>query len=351
VEKPEITAAQIKRALMGVTDMESGCKFIADYQSIASSKGTINISIEQLIGLKRTVALAEKLIQLKENYFDGAKDYFTKCRTLQAIQVVPSTAISKWLQDKKVEHSGYLYPFQPEYKELSEICEESKKKYSTPTQLEKESREAKKQMFRTVYVLDWAKLGLDELCPEVLTPKQSEFKEKYGEAKYRNALSEWLKTCTKKERAGEQKATEKLATRPSGYNYLIYDDRLNIFLPLFGTDLVQLKDGTTRRDYFISKTVTEEMAVKLTLGYVIGKMISTLRPRLNVTTDGQFTFTGEAQDWWSTLALHFRDRLLGAVNPPCLACGQELVNTERSSKKYCNGTCRKRAYDQKKRAQ
>ena len=292
VQEPKITVAQIKHALMGVTDMESGCKFIAEYKSLASPYGETQISIEQLIGLARTVALAEKLLLLKENSFINAEKYFSKTNQWVDGSFKVDSEIGKWLLRKNKDYSttgsinlkvGY-----PDYIELMGMGDKSLQKHKQAknlTKLEQASIEARKVIYREVYTLDWNSFGLP----------------------------------------------------PTNKEYLVLKNEYVQFQPL------------SLNNYFTT-THSKRKAAMATLVNVIEQMSATLSPKLDLI-DEKIVSRYEANDWWSTLALHFRDRLLGAVNPPCSACGQELLNTERSSKKFCNGTCRKRAYDQKKKAQ
>lgn len=180
-------------------------------------------------------------------------------------------------------------------------------------------------MQEKVYALNWGKLGLDEPCPQVANG------------------------APLKQAAIEQAAME-VALSSDGESYLIYEDRYSHFSPLFELGRLVMKNGEVRTDFYISGSVKEERAVRIALAHIIERMSASLVHRLDIDGD-KFVQRYEASDWWSTIALHFRKRLLGAVNPPCLACGNELLNTKRSSKKYCNSSCRKRAFDHKKKAE
>lgn len=292
IQEPKITVGQIKRALLAVTDMESGYKFIADYKSLGSPYGKTTININQLIGLARTVALADKLLRLKENSFIDAGNYFSKTNQWVDGSFKLDSEIGRWLAAKNKNYlatgSINLKAGYPAYIELMDIGIKSlhkQKQAKKLTKLEQASIDARKVIYREVYTLDWNSLGLP----------------------------------------------------PTNKEYLVLKYEYVQFQPL------------SLNNYFTT-THSKRKAALATLVNVIEQMSATLSPKLDLI-DEKIVSRYEANDWWSTLALHFRDRLLGAVNPPCLACGQELVNTERSSKKYCNSTCRKRAHDQKVKAQ
>lgn len=292
VQEPKITVGQIKRALLAVTNMESGYKFIADYKSLGSPYGKTTISINQLIGLARTVALAEKLLRLKENSFIDAGNYFSKTSQWVDGSFKVDSEIGKWLVKRNKNYADIsninLMAGSPLYIELLGMGNESLQKQKQAkklTKLEQASIDARKVIYREVYTLDWNSLGLP----------------------------------------------------PTNKEYLVLKYEYVQFQPL------------SLMNYFTT-TYSKQKAAIATLVNVIEQMSATLSPKLDLIDD-RIVSRYEANDWWSTIALHFRDRLLGAVNPPCLACGQELLNTERSSKKFCNGTCRKRAYDQKVKAQ
>lgn len=294
VQEPKITAAQIKRALLAVTDMESGCKFIAEYKSLGSPYGTTTISIEQLIGLARTVALAEKLLQIKEDSFIDAEKYFSKANRLVDGSFKVDSEIGKWLAGKNKNYAAIgsinLKVGSPLYIELWGMGTKSlekQKQTRSLTKLEQASIDARKVIYREVYTLNWQSLGL---------PQPTKANKEYLVLKY-----------------------EYVQLQSLGFKILF------------------------------TTTYSKQKAAMATLVNVIEQMSATLSPKLDLI-DERIVSRYEANDWWSTIALHFRDRLLGAVNPPCLACGQELLNTERSSKKFCNGTCRKRAFEQKKKA-
>lgn len=284
VQRPDISIAQLKAALLEVKDRESGYEFLAKYGKLSSSvkHGRLAISIEHIIGLSRTVALAEKLLDLKSKEFIKADKY-----------------IIKYGGEKKF------------------------------------------------FSIDWKALKLAEPCREKReSEKLNEFIAQYGDDAGINKYFEYRETLPLEDKAREDHLREfPIDTN----NYLVYLSgpyqlvQLLPLLPMTGTD------------YFVTDASTKKKAAMITLALVVERMGASLVQKIEVDSNGHFFQTYEATDWWSSIALHFRGRLLGSIMRPCLDCGKELINTNpdispKNTRKYCDDTCSKR-YRRRKKAQ
>lgn len=293
VPRPDISILQLKTDLLNVTNWESGYEFLRRYGKLSSSEkhGRSVISIEDIIGLARTVALAEKLLALKPKEFVKADKYMIK-----------------------------------------------------------HELEAK------VFSLDWKALKLPEPCREKReSAKLNELIALYGIDDGYDKYIEYKKTLSPADQALEDHLCSH--TR-DGDNYLIYSpgpDQISHFHPLLQMSERKTKNDATLKDYFVIEATTKKKALMLALANIIDRMGASLIQKIEVDSNGHFFQTYEATDWWSSIALHFRGRLLGSIMRPCLDCGKELINTNpdispKNTRKYCDDTCSKR-YRRRKKAQ
>lgn len=281
--------AQIKDELAKVVDLKSGYEFLSRYGTLNSVDGKIAISIEQLMGLARTVALADKLLELKPKEFIKADKYFVKHTTTE----------------KRI-------------------------------------------------AINWETLKLSRPCQQE-SLKIKAFQAQYGQADHLDKYFEWLELCSQEERETEMQTKEH---RPPGDKYLTFvngPDHLVQFVPLLPMSRIRLANDEYLTDYFVTNASTKKKAAMITLAHVIERMGTSLIQKIEVDSNGHFFQTYEATDWWSSIALHFRGRLLGSIMKPCLDCGKELINTNpdispKNTRKYCDDTCSKR-YRRRKKAQ
>lgn len=297
MQRPDIKVSQIKRALMGVIDKKTGCEFLEEYGSPIATESVCIITIEQLIGLANTIALAEKLIKLKETSYDRPDRFFHKENRWLDAQFSPDSEIGKWLKEQNKYCDGKLLRGTPEYFALIDLSTKSnqkRKQVKALSKLEKESIEARKKIEREAYCLG----KLSDL------------------------------SATKAERELWKRRIRRVI------NYRVV--QADTCLPL-NTYSLPIANWKPRQ------------AAIATVVSVIDQMIATLKPKLQLVGEDVIS-TYEASDWWSTVALHYRERLLESVTRECLDCGKEMLEVKRSTRKYCDRLCRQRA-DAKKKAQ